>query len=462
MVEFIGRKNELKVLENAYLSKKSAFIPIYGRRRVGKSELILQFLKDKSGVYFVGKRAKSALQIKEFLTEASVSLQEPLLSGYYADSWRNAISAVANISKNYNKLVIVFDEFQWVVEAAPELPGVLQELWDRAWKNSSIMLILCGSYIGFMEREVLGKKSPLFGRRTAQIFLQPFCYLEAAEFHSSFSFTDRARTYFVCGGIPLYLQFFSSRRSVELNIMENLLNPYAPLYHEPDFLLREELRDVGNYYAILMAIASGFNSHANISKQTNIDNRALHYYLKQLMELGYLRRRYPVTDKKPIQRHVHYILDDPLLQFWFRFIYPNMSYIQQVGSEKALQERIIPHLASYFGHCFEQLCRETLPALYLREGLNASFTIGEYWNKDVQIDIVGLRDDNWTDLGECKWGTMRSTKAIENELEKKVKYYPNTRNATICKRIFTRNPVIKKHLQSSDFRYHSLKDIYTD
>ena len=462
MKKFIGRKEELKVLEDAYGSKANALIPIYGRRRVGKSELILQFLKDKPGIYFAGKRAQASLQIQEFLRESSVALDEPLLARFSASRWDDALSAVVNSWSKDEKLIIVFDEFQWTAEASPELISVLQALWDRQWKDSGkIVLILCGSYIGFMERKVLGEKSPLFGRRTAQIFLKPFGYREAGDFHPAYSFTDRARTYFICGGIPWYLNFFSTQLSVEKNIVDNLLNPYSPLFQEPDFLLREELRDVNNYYTILMSIATGCNTQVDISKQTGIDSRALHYYLKQLTELGYISRRYPLTTSRPAQRHVRYFLDDPLLRFWFRFIYPNTSYILQAGGMHAMKNRIGSDLDSFFGYCFERLCREALPHIYNMEGVDASFNVGEYWNPKTQIDVVGIRDDNWIDLGECKWGAVRSAKAVEKELRSKTIHYPNPQDYTISYHIFSRNPVRKKQSRDSSIRWHSLKELYS-
>ncbi|MDM8549404.1 ATP-binding protein [Desulfobacterales bacterium HSG2] len=459
MQKFVGRKKELKVLEKAYTCEPSAFIPIYGRRRVGKSELILRFIKNKTGIYFVGKRAKQALHIREFLRESSVALKMPLLEGFSASDWESALTAVADAWHRNEKLVIVFDEFQWSAESDPELISVLQKLWDRKWKNSGkIFLIVCGSYIGFMEREVLGRKSPLFGRRTGQIFLKPFGYREAGQFHPDYSLVDKARTYFVCGGIPWYLNFFDSQCSVEMNVVENLLNPYAPLFQEPDFLLREELRDVSNYYAILMAIASGFTSQVNISKNTGIDSRSLHYYLKQLRELGYISRQYPLTTSPPGSRHVRYVLDDPLLRFWFRFVYPNTSYVAHAGGEKAMQVRVSPGLDSYFGYCFERLCREALPDIYIREGVNASFRIGEYWNPKTQIDVVGIRDDNWIDLGECKWGKRPSAASLKKELASKAEHYPNPKNCTLAFRIFSRTPFHQKHTRG--IRVHSLKDLY--
>jgi AAA+ ATPase superfamily predicted ATPase len=459
MGDFIGREKELALLQTAYQGEGSAFIPIYGRRRVGKSELLLRFLKGKQAIYYLGKQAPAHVQIGEFLEESAAALDEPLLAGYAADTWRAALDAVVSRCPG-RKLIIAFDEFQWIVSASPELPSILQEKWDREWKQSGkILLILCGSYIGFMEKKILGRKSPLFGRRTAQMLLQPFSYHEAALFHPNYSLTDRARAYFICGGIPLYLRFFSDRRSIEANIIAELLHEYAPLYREGEFLLREELREVESYYAILLAVAAGNYSNQNIAKYAGMDVRGLHYYLQQLLGLGYLERCHPLAEGSRVARHVRYELADPLLRFWFRFVFPNASYILHMGPERALADRIRPHLDSYFGTCFEKLCREALPWIYKREGVSASFTVGEFWSKSVQIDVVGFRDDSWTDLGECKWGAVRSAGRVQKELEEKVGSYPNSRNATVGRRIFVRQKP-KAVSPKGSYSWHDLEDLY--
>jgi hypothetical protein len=458
---FIGRQDELSVLEKAYKEKTSAFIPVYGRRRVGKSELILRFLSEKPSLYYLGKTAPAALQIREFLQEAARALEETLLASLSASGWSDVFAAITEKCKSREKFVISLDEFQCMAGTSPELPSVLQEYWDRYWKKSgNIMLILCGSYVAFMEREVLGRKSPLYGRRTAQIHLKPFSYKESAEFHPRWSMVNRAHAYFICGGIPLYLLFFNQTRSVARNIEENLLDEFAPLFQEPHFLLREELRDVENYYAVLTSVSGGYASNREIAIRSGIPERSLPYYLQQLIELGYLDRRFPLTDKKPNPRQVRYVLKDPLLRFWFRFVFPNLSFIQQMGPARAFAERVRPELDSFFGSCFERMCRQALPAIYEREGVRASFEIGEYWDKSVQIDVVGLRDDHWTDIGECKWGTVRSYKALVGELEKKIRAYPNTRGATICGHVFLKKkPGEKAHLNDAVI-WHDLEELY--
>ncbi len=461
MTRFIGRESELKALESAYASARSEFIPVYGRRRVGKSELILKFMADKPGVYYLGKQWPTGLQVREFLAEAARALALPLLAALRVDGWREALTTIVEqwtLTRPGAKLVLALDEFQWISASQPSLVADLQHCWDRRWKaGGAVMLLLCGSFIGFMEREVLGKSSPLFGRRTAQIHLRPFGYLEAARFHPRWSQADRARAYFLVGGLPQYLLCLNDRVSIASNIQHNLLDEFAPLFHEPVFLLREELREVAAYHAVLFAVAAGEGTARAIAAATGLPERNLHYYLRQLLELGYLRRRYPLDGRRANPKLLRYAIHDPLLRFWFRFVFPNTSLIRSAGPARAFSERIAPSLEAWFGQGFESLCREALPLIYAREAVNAGFEIGEFWSATAQIDLVGLRADNWTDLGECKWGTVRSPTALEAELHRKTTLYPNRRGATIGQRFFTRR---KPAARENSPRWYALEDLY--
>ena len=476
MADFVGRAAELRLLAQAFDSRRSALIPIYGRCRVGKSELILRFMADRPGVYYLGQQSPAGLQVREFLTEAGRALDMPLLANLRPGDWRQALLTVAGqwaAARPGSKLVLALDEFQWIAAASPGLLSTLQHCWDREWKNTgNVLLLLCGSYLGFMEREVLGKASPLFGRRTAQIHLQPFGFREAARFHPRWSLEDRARAYFLVGGLPQYLLCLDDARSIDRNIRGNLLDEFAPLFHEPRFLLREELREVAPYHAVLFAVASGHGAAPAIAAATELPERNLPYYLQQLVNLGYLRRRYPLDRRRPNPRQVRFGIDDPLLRFWFRFVFPNMSAIRGSGPRRVFGDRIAPSLEAWFGSCFERLCREALPLIYAAEGVAAGFEVGEYWGGQrrnitespspdaspaAQIDVVGLRDDNWTDLGECKWGRVRSAPAVEAELDRKARLYPNRRGATLGRRYFARR---KPGSRADAKDWYSLQDLY--
>lgn len=460
MHAFFGRQPELAYLEDLYTGPRFDFVPVYGRRRVGKSELILHFLRNKPALYFLGKQAPAHLQIREFLQEAGRRLEQPLLATAAVDQWKEALQLVLRTAHQRDgKFVLVLDEFQWMAAASPELPSVLQELIDREWKRQRrLLLILCGSYLGFMEREVLGEKSPLFGRRTGQIWLKPFPYHEAAQFHPHWAWPDRAKAYFLCGGIPQYLLCLSDQHSIAKNLETQVLSEYAPLFREPEFLLHEELREVPIYYAVLMALAGGAHTGKLIAQKAGLDERKLHYYIQQLIDLGYVRRKYPLTTQRPTARQVRFVLEDPLLLFWFRFIYPQRTAIAQLGPKEALRRLIAPQLEAYWGLRFETLCREALPILYQREGIHAAFEIGDYWDAQTQIDVVGHRRGEGIDLGECKWGPVRSVTPIITALQQKMALYPNQENLSLRGRVFTRLPI--SHPPTSPIRCHHLAELY--
>jgi AAA+ ATPase superfamily predicted ATPase len=331
-------------------------------------------------------------------------------------------------------------------------------LWDREWQHTGkVMLIIAGSYVGFMEREVLGSKQPLGGRRTAQIQLQPFKFTESAKFHPGYSREDQARVYFITGGVPLYLLAFQENLSVAQNIRGTFLNEFAPLSREPEFLLREELQGLQKFQAVLDTLAVGRQSLRDIGKALGLDPRAISYQLGTLMDIGYVEREFPLTKRKPSPKDVRYSLKDALLRFWYRFVFPNLSRIRE-NPNAAFDALIAPQLDSFYGACFERLCREALAQLYLKEAAHASTQVGEYWsNKELQIDVVGIRTDNWIDLGECKWGAVTSVPALVSELEAKVEKYPNPTNATLGRMLFTRRPL---QIEKSGLRHFSLEDMF--
>lgn len=210
----------------------------------------------------------------------------------------------------------------------------------------------------------------------------------------------------------------------------------------------------------MLALSRGSPTNSEISQATGVDERALYYYLSTLVELGYVSRRFPLSGAQPAARQVRYSLEDALLRFWFRFVYPNTSLIRQLGGAQSVRELVLPELDSYFGHAFERLCREALPVFYAREGVRAAFEIGEYWDKKTQIDVVGLRQDNWTDLGECKWGHVASANALRAQLRARLPHFPNTRQATIGLRFFTRQRVRAVADPTAHEHWHSLEDLY--
>lgn len=400
-------------------------MPVYGRRRVGKTELLLRFCSGKPTVYFIASDRLPTSQLSEFMRAASEWLGLSHLAEPVSGGWERALRLVVAAAPADRKLVLVMDEFQWLCQASPELPSVIQRLWDLEWQRGNrLMLVLCGSMIGFMETEVLGARSPLYGRRTGDLRVEAFGYQEAAAFHPEWSLEEQARAYFVCGGIPAYLKRLSPGHSVTQNIARELFELDGFFQREPEYLLREELTDVKQAASILVEVGLGRRAQSEIARAVGLTASALAPHLKGLVSLGYLERVVPLSAQRAPRTAVVYRIADPLLRFWFRFMEPNRSAWRMYLGERAFEQFIAPQWESFCGDGFERLCREALPWLYVSEGVVGRFQVGEYWDRHVQIDVVGLRADGWGDLGECRWPARASVLDEARELASRTAKFP--------------------------------------
>ena len=382
---FVGRTAELAdPRRGVRVRRASGFVPVYGRCRVGKSVLILRLLQEHPGVYFLGKQAPAALQLREFLEEAAVVLGEPLLATASFDGWKSALAAVTDRWKSPDKLVLVLDEFQWTAWASPELPSVLQDLWDRRWRSSGKILL--------HPVRVLRGLHGARGARAQEPALRPP--------HRP----DPAAAIRLPGGraLPPFL-FRGGSRPDLLHLRRGARGTWGastrdvpsrptswprssrstrPCGARPEFLLQEELREVESYFAVLLRHRRRARHAAGHLRGHG--SRAEPEPPLLPATAGGARQRPPSLSalRRPAAaRHVRFALADGLLRFWFRFVFPNTSYLAQMGPERTLRDRIRPGLDAYLGSCFEGLCREALPHLYARERVTASFELGEYWDK---------------------------------------------------------------------------------
>ena len=422
---FVGRRAELAALERHHAARRSSLIPVYGRRRVGKTELLLRFSAGKPAVYFTATQKLKEPQLADLMRAAAEGLGRPELAASAPGSWDAALRLVVGAAPAGRKLVLVLDEFQWLCESSPELPSVIQRLWDREWqRGNQVTLILCGSFIGFMEREVLGARSPLHGRRTADLRIEPFGFREAAEFHPRWSRDEQARAYFVCGGVPAYLQRFDPHRSVQQSLAGQFFELDAFFQREPDFLLREELAEVKHAASILESIALGRRAQGDIARAVGLSTAALAPHLKNLVGLGYLERIAPLAPRPPPRTAVVYRIADPLLRFWFRFVDPNLSTARRIPAERAVEQLVLPQWEAFCGDGFERLCREAMPLLLDAEGVTARVQVGEYWDRAIQLDVVAVRTDGWIDAGECKWSERSAVADTARDLARRAAAYP--------------------------------------
>ncbi len=410
MGQFYCREDELRKLNKRYENGKFECVIIYGRRRVGKTALINEFCKDKPTIFFsalntTGKENLGALSKSIMGFERPDMESIPEFTSYDA-----ALEELTALSKE-KRVVFVIDEYPYLAKAKPAISAMLQHVIDHKWSDSKMYLILCGSSMSFMENQVLGKESPLYGRRTAQLKIQPLDYRETAVFHPELSNEDNALIYGITGGIPHYINKLDVRESVDEALLENLFDRSGYLYEEPANLLKQELREPAIYNAIIKAIAEGASRLNDIKTKVGEENAVVSKYLKTLIELGIVKKEIPVSER-PGKKTI-YLLADNFFRFWYRFVPGNASAIDSGRIAKTYPHAVKQYFPDYMGLIFERMCRDYL--LAYAENLPIELNeVGQWWGTDsktkkqVQIDIVGtpVQGKEYM-IGSCKYRNER-------------------------------------------------------
>jgi AAA+ ATPase superfamily predicted ATPase len=455
MNRFIDREKELEFLEEKFRNERGLII-LYGRRRVGKTELIKQFCKNKEHIYFLADKRGTLLNAERF---ASVAAEH---FGDLPPKVKNFDDVFQYIAKRLNekKIVIAIDEFSYLVEKDDSIPSVFQLIWDEILKDKKVMLILCGSLVSMME-ELLAYKSPLYGRRTAQWKLLPLKFSDAKNIFPNYSIEGKVKVYSILGGIPFYLNLFDGKKDVFANIEEKILTKGEILYEEVEFLLREELRDYSSYFSILEAIARGNSKLSEIANFSRIQAKDLPKYLSVLMKLDIVEKIYPITEKRTTKRTIYKIKDN-FFDFYFRFVYPFKNDLE-LGNTKKVIEVIKKEFNSFIRKKFEEISREFLYEMNLKGALPFRFSnIGTWWEKDKEIDIVALNKEEKKILFcEVKWQDINKNEAekiFENLKEKaeEVKWFNKARKEYFC--LIAKEIKDKKDFQEKGYLVFDLKD----
>ncbi|MFH1073269.1 MAG: ATP-binding protein [Nanoarchaeota archaeon] len=449
---FKNRKKELHTLEELYRGKKAKLIVLYGRRRVGKTSLVRELLQKHAGIYFLARQETDAENLKRFSAAISDFFHDPVVSASPFQNW-DAVFLYLNGKLAQERFIIAMDEFPYLVKANKALPSILQDNWDNRFLQNNAFIILCGSSISMMER-TLGYQSPLYGRRTEQMLVEPLRFTDACEFFTGIGMEKKIEYYALLGGTPAYLLEFDYQKSIEENIVQNVLQSTKFLFQDALFVLREELEEPRYYFTILRSIANGKTSLNEIVNETGLDRSLVSKYLAVLMDIHLVRRLISFGDKKKSRKGL-YKIQDPFFKFWFRFVYENEEYIEQGKQEQLFKEKILPFFNRYVGEVFEDISFQFVSQHSLFKG----FLFSTWWKKEDEIDIVGKSQDK-TIFIEAKWRSLSLDEAnhILEDLKKKVEKHSLSSGTPSAIGIIAKHIIKKESLRRRGFFAFDLSD----
>ncbi|MCP4417429.1 MAG: ATP-binding protein [Chloroflexi bacterium] len=417
-MDFIGREMELGLLDDLYHRPGAQFLIMYGRRRIGKTRLLTQWGGglDEPYLYWMASQTSAINQLRQF----SQTLFQFLNPGVAIDptfsfvSWDAAFAELSRAATD-RRLVVVLDEFTYVMQADTEVPSLIQRAWDHQLKSSNIFLILLGSLAGIIQRTALDYHSPLYGRATARLKLRPLSFGALAEIFPNYNAEQRVAVYTITGGVPAYLELIDDQINILQNLRNRIVTPANTMLEDTVFLLREQLEEPSNYMAILDAIGNGYHRLSDIAMMAGISRTNISKYLGVLRELGYVERQVPATVRRPEKsRQGRYVITDAYTRFYFRFLQPNFADIAQ-GRVKKATSLLYDHLLDFIGtHTFEELSREWVRIAAEMDAFPfLPERVGSFWSRQAQVDVLAI---NWRTkdilLGECKWGQKPVGRAV--------------------------------------------------
>lgn len=431
MKAFINRREELEFLEKEYKRDTSSLIILYGRRRVGKTALANRFMEGRQGVYFLATEESETQNRAAFKNMIAEQTGNELLLNANVDSWDMIFKVWADSACTEKKLMVI-DEFQYLGKLNRGFPSVFQRIWDTLLKERNVMVILCGSLISMMESQTLAYTSPLYGRRTGQIKLKQIAFRHYHEFFPDKEEKELIEYYAITGGVPKYIELFYDSRDIYTAIENNVLSKTSFLYDEPNFLLQREVGEVGSYFSIIKTIAAGNQKLSKIASALELKQTGLTKYLKTLIDLDLVEREVPVTEDSPEKsKRGLYKMKDNFMLFWFRFVFPNLSYIESGHTELAMKKIRANLVDGHIAYVYEDICIDKMWELNANDMWEFHFDkVGRWWNGNTEIDIVALDKEGGNIIfGECKYWTNRVGMDVLRNLEKKSEQVEWNRNS---------------------------------
>lgn len=419
---FIDRTTELSTLKSEYDKKGAGLIVIYGRRRVGKTTLIREFLKNKQHLYFLADKQIETELIGRLRNSVSEYLKDPHLVEIEFKTWDSLFDYWIRHADFSKKVVFVIDEFQYLASVNNAFPTIFQRVWDEKLKERNILVILCGSLINMMYSTTLSYNSPLYGRRTGQIKLDPVSFKYFHNFFPHVSDEKLIELYSVIGGIPKYIEIFNPQKNVFENIKEHILEKKGYLYAEPRFILSEEVSETTTYFSILKTIASGQHKMGNIASRLMTPTQNLTGYFNMLIDLGILERRVPVTEAMPEKSKMGlYFIKDNFFRFWFRYVFANQNYLEMENTDYVFR-KVKDEFDEFVSLTFEDIAADMLfDGKVIKSLPFEPEKWGRWWDRKNEIDLVAINSSEKKALFiECKWSKRLVDIDVLTDLKNKV------------------------------------------
>jgi AAA+ ATPase superfamily predicted ATPase len=396
---FINREQEVEFLEEKWHEPKPQLIILWGKRRVGKTELVKQFIQNKPHIYFLSESTSEQEQLRRFSLSVAGFFKEPLLETRGFASWEESFRYLKGKNQRF---VLVVDEFPYLIGSNPAVPSLFQKAWDEYWSRSSMYVILLGSSMAMMENEVLDYRAPLYGRRTGQWRVDPMTFQAACLFRKGKPFEDRICHYAIAGGIPAYWLHFDGEKKFWRNLRDHVLRKGQALYDEVEFVLREELREPRYYFALLQAVAQGKRKLSEIVNATGLSQPVANKYLGVLSDLKVVERDLPVTEAKPLKsKKGLYRIVEPFFRFWFNFVFPRRAALEMGRVDEVLLT-IRKGFPTYLSLVYEEVAKELL--WQHMAGILPVDSVGRWWDRNEEIDLVAVnKEQNAVIFGEVKW-----------------------------------------------------------
>jgi len=406
--DFVDREAERALLEEEWRGDGGRLIILYGRRRIGKTRLITEFIRGKEGILHFAEDTAPRIQIRRFGEAVAQFFSDPLLASLEITTWDQLFTYIARIPLTGRRYLVI-DEFTYLIKNDPSILSALQKAWDTALAGSNWCILLSGSMLGLMTDSALSYTSPLYGRRTRDMLLGPLRFCDAREFLPSLSFRDALKVHLTIGGIPEYLLKAGDYPTYDTFVEREFFNRYGYFYREPYFMLSQEFRELRTYQAILNAIAVGKTAPGTIAQFCGMDTRHLYPYLEAMTRLGFIERELPLLGNR---RQGLYRIADSIFDFWYNFVFSRRQAIETNGLAPDAVD-----LDPYFGKQFEAFVRDEFARVVF-----PGCTTGRWWYRDAEIDLVAVDEKAGSVVfGECKWGGLskREARGVLARLEQK-------------------------------------------